>query len=94
MVAAAPEILSRAQFRLLREAAVTMYDALGCAGVAQVDFVLTEAGPVLARVDTAPEFTRNSPVPRMFAGVGICHADLLDLLVTDALNRGRTLVAT
>jgi len=64
---------------------VSMYDALGCAGVARVDFFLTEHGPVLNEVNTTPGFTAHSQVPRMFAATGIAFPALLDLLVRDAL---------
>ncbi len=62
-----------------------MYDALGCAGVARVDFFLTDDGPVLNEVNTMPGFTAQSQVPKMFAAAGTSYADLLDLLVRDAL---------
>ena len=62
-----------------------VYDALGCAGVARVDFFLTEDGPVLNEVNTMPGFTEQSQVPKMFAAAGTSYAELLDLLVRDAL---------
>ena len=62
-----------------------VYDALGCAGVARVDFFLTEDGPVLNEVNTMPGFTEHSQVPRMFAAAGVTYPELLDLLVGDAL---------
>ena len=58
-----------------------MFDALGCAGVARVDFFLTDDGPVLNEVNTMPGFTEDSQVPKMFAAAGLPYADLLDLLV-------------
>jgi D-alanine-D-alanine ligase len=69
----------------LEAAAVTMFDALGCAGVARVDFFLTAAGPVLNEVNTMPGFTEHSQVPKMFAAAGLPYPKLLDLLVTDAM---------
>jgi D-alanine-D-alanine ligase len=53
----------------LATAAVTMYDALGCAGVARIDFFLTAAGPVLNEVNTCQasrsthRYRRCSPPP-------------------------------
>jgi D-alanine-D-alanine ligase-like ATP-grasp enzyme len=70
----------------LEQAAVRTYDALGCAGVARVDFFLTGNGPVLNEVNTMPGFTARSQVPRMFAATGIPFPTLLDLLVRDALS--------
>lgn len=71
--------------KALREAAVRVFDALGCAGVARVDFFLTADGPVLNEVNTAPGMTEHSQVPRMFAAAGLAYPDLLDRLVRDAV---------
>jgi D-alanine-D-alanine ligase len=75
--------------RALREAAVRMYDALGCRGLARIDFFLTDDGPVLLEVNTMPGLTEHSQAPRMFAAAGISYAELLDLMVRDALRRER-----
>jgi D-alanine-D-alanine ligase len=80
-----PAPLDEAARKHLEQAAVGMYDALGCAGVARVDFFLTEQGPVLNEVNTTPGFTAHSQVPRMFAATGLPFPALLDLLVRDAL---------
>ena len=80
-----PAALSDDEREALEEAAVAMYDALGCAGVARIDFFLTDDGPVLNEVNTMPGFTEQSQVPKMFAAAGTTYADLLDLLVRDAL---------
>ena len=80
-----PAALAPAERRALEDAAVRVYDALGCAGVARVDFFLTEDGPVLNEVNTMPGFTEQSQVPKMFAAAGTSYGALLDLLVRDAL---------
>ncbi|HEX6684695.1 MAG TPA: D-alanine--D-alanine ligase family protein [Candidatus Limnocylindrales bacterium] len=69
----------------LERAAVDMFDALGCGGVARIDFFLTDNVPVLNEVNTMPGFTAHSQVPRMFAAIGTSFQELLDLLVRDAL---------
>lgn len=76
-----PAPVSGTELKELEDAAVTMYDALGCAGVARIDFFLTEDGPVLNEVNTMPGFTEQSQVPKMFAAAGIAYADLLDQLL-------------
>lgn len=81
-----PAALDDVDRKALEDAAVAVYDALGCAGVARVDFFLTEAGPVLNEVNTMPGFTEHSQVPRMFAAAGTSYADLVDLLVRDVLT--------
>ncbi|MEJ7833327.1 MAG: D-alanine--D-alanine ligase [Nocardioides sp.] len=81
-----PAALTEAEVKALEDAAVAMYDALGCRGVARVDFFLTDAGPVLNEVNTMPGFTEHSQVPRMFAAAGLPYPGLLDLLVQGALT--------
>jgi D-alanine-D-alanine ligase len=80
-----PAVLSDADRTALETAAVTMFGAVGCAGVARIDFFLTAAGPVLIEVNTMPGFTEHSQVPRMFAAAGLPYPELLGLLVSDAL---------
>jgi D-alanine-D-alanine ligase len=80
-----PASVTDAERKDLEDAAVAVYDALGCAGVARVDFFLTESGPVLNEVNTMPGFTEQSQVPKMFAAAGTSYAALVDLLVRDAL---------
>jgi D-alanine-D-alanine ligase len=79
-----PAGLSETEKKALEDAATAVYDALGCAGVARVDFFLTEEGPVLNEVNTIPGMTEHSQVPRMFAAAGLAYADLLDELVRGA----------
>lgn len=82
-----PARLDEADARALEQAALTAYDALGCAGVARIDFFLTDAGPVLNEVNTIPGMTEHSQVPRMFAAAGLSYPDLLDELVRGARHR-------
>ncbi len=79
-----PAPLDEVSRERLERAAVGMYDALGCAGVARIDFFLTDRGPVLNEVNTIPGFTARSQVPRMFAATGMSFDTLLDLLVRDS----------
>jgi D-alanine-D-alanine ligase len=83
-----PAAVSDEELKELESAAITMYDALGCAGVARIDFFLTGDGPVLNEINTTPGFTEQSQVPKMFAAAGTPYAALLDLLLGDALGSG------
>ena len=69
----------------LEAAAQTMFRALGCRGMARVDFFVTAEGVVLNEVNTFPGFTARSQVPRMFAAAGISYSELLDILIATAL---------
>jgi len=80
-----PAALSEAEGKAVADAALAVFDALGCRGVARVDFFVTDAGVVLNEVNTMPGFTAHSQVPRMYAAAGLSYPALLDLLVRDAL---------
>lgn len=67
-------------------AATTFYTALGCAGVARFDFFVTADGIVLNEVNTAPGFTEQSQVPRMYAATGTSYPALVDALVSVAVD--------
>ncbi|WP_418061074.1 D-alanine--D-alanine ligase family protein [Pimelobacter simplex] len=79
-----PAAIDEADAKALEDAAVTAYEALGCAGLARIDFFLTDAGPVLNEVNTVPGMTEHSQAPRMFAAAGLSYPDLLDELVRAA----------
>jgi D-alanine-D-alanine ligase len=72
----------------LTGAALRMFDALGCAGVARIDFFLTDDGPVLNEVNTMPGMTAESQVPRMFAAAGLPYEQLVERLVDAATVPG------
>ncbi|MFB4303925.1 D-alanine--D-alanine ligase [Actinomadura sp. NTSP31] len=74
----------------LTGAALRMFDALGCAGVARIDFFLTDHGPVLNEVNTMPGMTAESQVPRMFAAAGLPYEHLVARLVDAATVPGPT----
>ncbi|PWB43402.1 MAG: D-alanine--D-alanine ligase [Dehalococcoidia bacterium] len=68
----------------LTQAALRMFDALSCSGVARIDFFLTEEGPVLIEVNTMPGMTAESQVPRMFAAAEVPYEELVARLVDAA----------
>lgn len=82
-----PAPLSDVELKELQAAACAVFTALGCAGVARVDFFLTERGWVLNEVNTVPGMTEHSQVPQMFAAVGVGYPTLLADLVAAALPR-------
>lgn len=79
-----PAELSGAERASLTSAALAMFDALGCAGVARIDFFLTADGPVLNEVNTMPGMTSESQVPRMFAAADVPYDELVVRLVAAA----------
>jgi D-alanine-D-alanine ligase len=68
--------------------AVRAFQALGCEGLARVDFFLTERGEVLVNeVNTMPGFTPVSMFPLMWATAGLDYPALVDRLLQLALKR-------
>jgi D-alanine-D-alanine ligase len=70
-----------------RDLAVAAFEALGCEGLARVDFFLTEDGLVLNEVNTMPGFTPSSMFPRVWAASGLSYPALVERLVRTALER-------
>jgi D-alanine-D-alanine ligase len=79
-----PARLTDTETKALTDAALRVYEALGCRGLARVDFFLTAHGPVLNEVNTMPGMTAASQVPKMFAADGLPYPELLDHLVRAA----------
>ncbi|MGH8963069.1 MAG: D-alanine--D-alanine ligase family protein [Jatrophihabitantaceae bacterium] len=73
----------------VREAACRAFTALDCAGLARVDFFVTDDGRVVVNeVNTMPGFTSISLFPKMWAATGIEYPALVDRLIESALRRG------
>ncbi|NDJ88801.1 D-alanine--D-alanine ligase [Mycolicibacter kumamotonensis] len=72
----------------VRQLAIRAFAALDCAGLARVDFFLTDDGPVINEINTMPGFTTISMYPRMWAASGIDYPTLLATMVQTALARG------
>lgn len=81
-----PAAISDVHAKEIREAALALYAALGCDGVARFDFFVTDRGVVLNEVNTCPGLTEQSQVPQMFAAVGLPYDSLLRELVQGALE--------
>ncbi len=74
----------------VRQLAVRAYAALGCEGLARVDFFVTDGGEVLVNeINTIPGFTARSMYPVMWAETGRPAAEVVDELVRLALDRHR-----
>jgi D-alanine-D-alanine ligase len=83
-----PARLSDAETAAVRAMACQAFDALGCEGLARVDFFLTADGLVINEVNTMPGFTPTSMYPRMWAASGVDYPEVVDRLVRAALARG------
>jgi D-alanine-D-alanine ligase len=66
--------------------AIAAFRALGCEGLARVDFFLAEGGTItLNEVNTMPGMTALSQYPTMWEVVGVDYRELLNRLIDRAL---------
>jgi D-alanine-D-alanine ligase len=73
----------------LQELSVRAFEAVGCEGLARVDFfVLPDGDLVVNEINTMPGFTPTSMYPQMWAASGVDYPALVDRLVQLALRRG------
>ncbi len=71
----------------IRETAVKAFRALGCKGLARVDFFLGEDGSLLLnKIGTAPGMRLNSVYPKLMAHMGTDMEELTDGLLEQAVD--------
>jgi D-alanine-D-alanine ligase len=72
----------------LQEAAITVYQAMGCQGLSRVDFFLTYEGEevVFNEINTLPGFTSISMYPKLFEAAGVPYEKLLEELIRLAME--------
>ena len=91
-----PAKLPAAVTARLQKLAVAAFRAAECEGMARVDFLLEKrTGKVyLNEVNTIPGFTPISMYPKLWEVSGLSYSDLLDRLITLALERDREIKRT
>ena len=89
-----PAAVSERAAGLVRRLAIEAFRALGCSGLARVDFFVDEerSGRPAVHVlelNTLPGFTPISMYPRLWLEAGLSYAELITRLVELALDRDR-----
>jgi D-alanine-D-alanine ligase len=84
-----PAPLTDAQAAEIRRLAIDAFRAVDGAGMSRVDFLLAgDTGALyLNEVNTIPGFTTISMYPKMWEASGLSYPDLLDRLITLAIER-------
>ena len=84
-----PAPLDPSTTREIRRLGVAAFRAVDACGLARVDFfVERSSGRVLVNeINTMPGFTSISMYPKLFEAVGIPYRDLIDRLISFALQR-------
>ncbi len=83
-----PARISERAAEEVRQAAVKVYQAMGCSGLARVDFFVgyDDEKVVFNEINTMPGFTSISMYPKLFGASGIPYGELLDRLISLALE--------
>ena len=71
----------------VRRLAVEVFKIVGCAGMARVDFFVTEDGVLVNELNTIPGFTATSVYAKLWDASGVPYPELLDRLLGLALER-------
>ncbi|MDJ0754588.1 MAG: D-alanine--D-alanine ligase family protein [Ardenticatenaceae bacterium] len=84
-----PAPLNEGLTRQVREMAVEAFQAIDCAGLGRVDFLLDRQTSALYinEINTMPGFTNISMYPKLWEASGLPYSELLDELIALALKR-------
>ena len=70
----------------MQRLATRAFESIGCAGLARVDFFLTDSGFVVNELNTMPGFTPISMFPKCWEASGLGYRELITELVELALE--------
>lgn len=72
---------------MIKETAVKAYKAMGCKGLARIDFFLSDDGQLLLnKIGTAPGLRKNSVYPKLMEHLGMDQEYLFDKLLEQAIE--------
>ncbi|CAN5343705.1 D-alanine--D-alanine ligase family protein [soil metagenome] len=81
-----PADLTDDELAEMQSLAIRAFTAIGCAGLARVDFFLTPTGFVVNEINTMPGFTPISMFPACWIASGISYPQIIDELIALALE--------
>lgn len=74
----------------IRAAAIKAFNAIGCAGLARVDFFLKEDGSiVINELNTMPGFTPKSVFPMLWKASGRSYSEVITVMIDEALRNSK-----
>lgn len=83
-----PEDLPTGVEEAIQGAAVKAFKALGCEGLARVDFFYTDGGEiVINELNTMPGFTPTSMFPKLWGRAGVTYSEVITRLIDAAISR-------
>ncbi len=83
-----PANVSEKVAKEIQSMSLKAYKALGCEGMARVDFFLTEKDEaIINEVNSIPGFTSISMYPKLWEAAGVSARELIDRLIESAMAR-------
>ena len=82
-----PAGISASERERVRSLALTVFDAVGCDGLARVDFFVDGERVLVNELNTMPGFTPTSVYAKLMDASGIAYSELLDRLCRLAIER-------
>jgi D-alanine-D-alanine ligase len=84
-----PAKLTKAEIKKVQDLAVRAFQAVDCAGLARVDFLMDPKTRKLFvnEINTMPGFTAISMYPKLWAASGLSYSDLIDRLIQFGIER-------
>ena len=79
-----PDDISPEVQKEIQELAIRAFKALGCSGLARVDFFYTGSEIIINELNTMPGFTSTSVYPKLWQQAGINYSELITTLVEGA----------
>ena len=77
----------------ISQAAITAFEALGCEGLARVDFFLSDDNQIIINeLNTMPGFTPTSVFPALWQKTGKSYSQIIAILLDSALSRQRNVI--
>ncbi len=86
-----PALMMKEMIGMIKDFAVRGFKAIDCAGMARIDFLVDRRTNkiYLSEINTIPGFTSISMYPKLWEASGIVFSDLLDRLITLAIEKYR-----
>lgn len=86
-----PANMPEKESNIIRKMAVDAYKALGCTGLARVDFLLDKCTDkvYLNEINTMPGFTKYSMYPMLWQKTELPYKELIDRLVAFAMEKNK-----
>ncbi len=86
-----PAKLTKAEMKRVQALAVAAFQAVDCAGLARVDFLMEPKSRKLYvnEINTMPGFTAISMYPKLWGATGVLYPELIDRLIQLGMERHR-----